>query len=169
MDNNLFKKITSRLEAIGQIVEKLPPEIRAGAFDLLKSYAHIEASKSGGKGAQFSNSAAQSTENDDREVFFSKFNHDKPADNVKLIAADLYRKFGAEPFTVDEIRKIATDVGITIPDRADMTLVAAVENGKKLFARVARGTFKPTVHGETHLKKTYNIRKGTKIRMKDSE
>ena len=79
------------------------------------------------------------------------------------------REYGAEPFSVDEVRQKADDVGITIPARIDMTFQAAKEKGKKLFARAGRGRFKPTVHGEANLKATYSVKKGTTKRAESTE
>jgi hypothetical protein len=70
---------------------------------------------------------------------------------------------------VEEVKAVATNVGITIPDRVDMTLGNAAEDGKQLFTRVARGKFKPTVHGESYLKSTYEVKKGTKTRGADDK
>jgi hypothetical protein len=64
---------------------------------------------------------------------------------------------------------MADDAGVTIPDRLNMTLAAAVENGKQLFASAGRGLFKPTVHGEIYLKTTYGVKKGTKKRGPESD
>lgn len=103
------------------------------------------------------------------EEFFSAHNHDKPADNARLIAAWFYREYGVEPFSVEEVSAKASGVGITIPARVDMTFVQAKEKGKKLFARAGRGKFKPTVHGEANLKATYSVKKGTKKRAGEAE
>lgn len=166
MDDKEFKTRVGRLEQIGKVLEKLPAEVRSDAFDLLKSFvtehsSEAQAKKARGKGA--SEATASSDE------FFSTFDHDKPADNARLIAAWFYREYGVEPFSVDEVNAKASDVGITIPARVDMTFLAAKEKGKKLFARAGRGKFKPTVHGEAHLKATYSVRKGTKKRAGDAE
>ncbi|HXO22719.1 MAG TPA: hypothetical protein VOA87_22590 [Thermoanaerobaculia bacterium] len=106
---------------------------------------------------------------DSEETFFKAFDHDKPADNAKLIAAYFYRTYGGESFSLDEVRQEANDVGLTIPDRVDMTFLQAMENGKKLFARAGKGKFKRTVHGQAHLKTTYSVKKGTQKRTGGTE
>jgi hypothetical protein len=83
---------------------------------------------------------------------------------VKLIAAYLYNEYGSEPFSAEEVKNTSDDVGITIPARIDMTLLEAKDKGKKLFKKIGRGTYKPTVHGEAYLKEKYNVAKGTKRR-----
>jgi hypothetical protein len=100
----------------------------------------------------------------DSSSFYGKFSHDKPSDNVRLIAADLFQQYGSEPFSTEEMKTIAASVGITVPARVDATVIQAAEKGKKLFIRAGRGKFKPTVHGEAYLKTTYGVRKGTRVR-----
>lgn len=166
MDEKEFKTRASRLEQIAKVLEKLPSEVRNDAFDLLKSYVTEQASESPAKKAPAK--AKREVSDDSEEGFFGAFDHDKPADNAKLIAAYFYREYGAEPFSLDEVRQKAIDVGITIPARIDMTFLAAREKGKKLFAGAGTGKFKPTVHGEANLKATYSVKKGTKNRVGDT-
>jgi len=167
VDDKEFKTRSSRLEQIAKVLEKLPAEVRSDAFDLLKGYVTDHSSEPRAKTKETKaqrGGAAQS-----EEEFFGAFDHDKPADNAKLVAAWFYREYGAEPFSVDEVRAKADAVGITIPARVDMTFVQAKEKGKKLFARAGTGKFKPTVHGEANLKSTYSVKKGTKKREGDAE
>src|SRR5262249_44693974 len=100
---------------------------------------------------------------------FTKHTHDKAADNVKLIAASYFSEFGSEPVTTEDIKSRAREVGITIPDRPDVTLKSAISGGKKLFNAVGRGKFKITVHGENYLREAYGVKKGTKTRMETAE
>ena len=167
MDEKEFKTRAGRLEQIANVLEKLPAEVRSDAFDLLKGYVteHSSGSTTKKPGAKADGEILDSTE----EKFFGAFDHDKPADNARLVAAFFYREYGAEPFSLDEVRQKASNVGITIPERIDMTFLQAKEKGKKLFARVGTGKFKPTVHGEANLKATYSVKKGTKKRAGDTE
>ncbi|MGQ0553922.1 MAG: hypothetical protein ACT4PU_11970 [Planctomycetota bacterium] len=162
MDDSEFRTRAGRLEQIGKVLEKLPAEVRSDAFDLLKGYVTEGSSESPPK-RKPDKPQREETDGSDEE-FFSTFDHDKPADNARLIAAWFYREYGVEPFSLDEVRDKATGVGITIPERVDMTFVSAKEKGKKLFARAGIGKFKPTVHGEANLKATYTVKKGTKKR-----
>lgn len=167
MDDKEFKTRSSRLEQIANVLEKLPAEVRSEAFELLKGYVTERSSETRAKRTETKggrDSAGQS-----EEEFFGAFEHDKPADNAKLIAAWFYREYGAEPFSVEEVRTKADDVGVTIPARVDMTFQAAKEKGKKLFARAGTGKFKPTVHGEANLKTTYSVKKGRKKRTDGAE
>lgn len=167
MDKKEFDEHTSRLLEIAKVLEKLPTEVRVSAFDLIKGYVTGHPSGSGGgRGAAAASKQATvpksaPVDGEDDATFFGRFDHDKPADNVKLVVADHFRKYGSAPFTVEEIQQRASDVGITIPDRPDMTIRQARVKGNKLFSQPARGQFKPTVHGETYLKTTYNVKKGT--------
>ncbi len=167
MDEKEFKTRADRLDRVAKVIEKLPTEVRSGAFDLLKGYVTQEP-----PGSPIRKPATKDKSEDlgnSEEEFFAAFTHDKPADNVKLIAAHFYREYGAEAFSVDDIRQMADHVGITIPARIDMTLLAAKDKGKKLFARAGKGKFKPTVHGEANLKTTYSVKKGIKKRVENAE
>jgi hypothetical protein len=167
MDEKTFKERASKLKEIGKVLEALPPEIRALAFPLISDYASTDSSEEAGAGHKARShqpGQARTAPPADREGFFKAFDHDQPADNAKLLAAWLYREFGTEPFSMEEIKALATDVGVTIPERIDMTFAAARDNAKNLFARAGRGKFKPTVHGEAYLKTMYKITKGTKQR-----
>ena len=160
MDKKEFELRAARLAEVGAALGKIPGEVRVQAFELLKNYV---------LGGQRATEGAQPEERqpidvDDAETFFSKFSHDKPADNVRLLGACLFSQFGAAPFATDELVKLASNVGLTIPERTDMTLETATSDGKKLFSRAGRGQFKPTVHGEAYFRKTYNVQKGTKQR-----
>lgn len=172
MDEAEFKRRAARLEQIAKVLDKLPPEVRGAAFALLEDYAVGTTEDPAPSRVQKKTPAASAHRlpvGASREQFFAAFDHDKPSDNVRLIAAFHYREFGIEPFAVDEVTQIASDVGITIPDRVDMTLVSATENGKKLFTRAGTGMFKVTVHGEAFLKATYSVTKGTKKRVVAAE
>jgi hypothetical protein len=92
------------------------------------------------------------------------FESESESDNAKMIAAHLYREFGAEPFSLDEVRNLATSGGVTIPERLDMTFLQATADKKKLFKRAGKGMFRPSIHGQAFLKKRYNVKMGTKKR-----
>ena len=162
MDDKDFKIRASRLEKVAKVVEKLPVEIRNDAFSLLKGYVTENISDSSAKKAPAKTVPDKTDETE--EAFFAAFDHGKPADNARLIAAYFYREYGVEPFSVEAVRQKADDVGITIPERIDMTYLSAKEKGKKLFTRAGTSKFKPTVHGEANLKATYKVKKGTQKR-----
>jgi hypothetical protein len=118
-------------------LEKLPSEIRQAAFELLQSYVTETSTEDVEKMKEKEKDKIKlKGEWKSKEDFFESFTHDKPADNIKLIAAYLYHEYGSEPFSIEE--------------------------GKKLFSKSGKGKFKPTVHGEAYLKTQYNITKGTK-------
>lgn len=167
MDPKEFKERASRLREIGKILEALPTEVRGEAFNLLKGYVSPSQHTAAPVGKEAV--AVGGADHDDGSDFFSKFNHDKPSDNARLIAAYLFQEYGSEPFTTEEVKGLATSVGITIPNRVDATLRAAAEKSHKLFTGAGRGKFKPTVHGESYLKKTYSVKKGTKVRTEASK
>lgn len=165
MDEESFKKRVSRLNEVAKVIESLPIEIRALSFPLLEDYVtgNVGASEVLGSGKKLSAPPkAKNCTSKSRDEFLASFDHAKPSDNVYLLIAALYRDYGSEPFTIRELSSLASDTGVTIPERIDMTLKAATHQGKKLFVGSGiRGYYKPTVHGEQYLKETYEITKGT--------
>jgi hypothetical protein len=97
---------------------------------------------------------------DTREKFFAALKNEKPSDNALATAAYHYSRYGSAEFTVDEMRDLADDVGVTVPERLDMTYLQAKGKGNHLFRRGSRGAFRPTVHGEAFFKEKYKVRKG---------
>jgi hypothetical protein len=86
VDQKEFAERVARLQEIGGAIEKLPPEIRSGAFKLLRAYvAGIET-----RPVNKSEPEAERNHSDDTNLFIL-FSHDKPSDNVRLIAASLYQ------------------------------------------------------------------------------
>ncbi len=94
------------------------------------------------------------------EVFFSKFEHTKPAANVALLVARHYQRYGTEPFTVAEIKDQADASGLVVPTRIDMTLKDSGRQGRRFYQKLAPGKYRVTVHGETYIKETYGAKKG---------
>ena len=166
MNEAMLKERTKRLLEINEIIKKIDPTIRPAAFALLQDYV------SAGAAAAKQNKPIATLDDgggEDREEFFSKFTHDKPAENALLISAYHFSQYGSSSFTTDEIKSIAKEVGVTIPERTDMTFAQAQRDGKNLFLRASRGAFRPTVHGETFFKKTYQVSKGKKQKQQNSE
>ncbi|MEJ0089714.1 MAG: hypothetical protein WDM80_08235 [Limisphaerales bacterium] len=157
MNETILKERTKRLLEINGIIKKLDETIRPAAFLLLQDYVlSVE--------APVKNKQSPSTPNDnleeDREGFFAKHDHEKPSENGLLLSAYHYSQFGASSFTIDEMEALANEVGVTIPERLDMTFLQAKRNGKNLFLRAGKKAFRPTVHGETFFKATYQVSKG---------
>ncbi|MBN1515132.1 hypothetical protein JXA32_01045 [Candidatus Sumerlaeota bacterium] len=167
MDKKKFDEIVKRLKEVSGVVESIPSEIREESFKLLKPYIMGSAAKIAPD--REDEHEDHCTDDGSDEDFFGKFDHDKPANNVKLIAAYYYKEFGTDPFSIDEMKEKADSVGITLPARPDMTLTQAKDKSKKLFQKADKGKFKPTVHGEANLKSVYSVRKGTKKRQADTE
>jgi hypothetical protein len=69
---------------------------------------------------------------------------------------------------VDEMRELADDVGVTVPERLDMTYLQAKRKGNRLSRRGGRGAFRPTVHGEAFFKEAYKVTKGTSRKSVDA-
>ncbi|MDE3099236.1 MAG: hypothetical protein KGJ88_07155 [Verrucomicrobiota bacterium] len=166
MNETTLKERTEKLLEIDKIIKRLDATIRPAAFSLLQDY--VLAGVAAGK----EKSKAVTTENlgsEGREGFFSKFNHDKPSDNVLLLCAYHFSQYGSAAFTTDEISDLANEVGVTIPNHPAMTIKAAQRKGKSLFRIAGRGLYAPTVHGESFFKATYKVSKGTQQKPQPEE
>jgi hypothetical protein len=165
MENSTFQERVKRLKEVNEVIEKLDPAIREGAFSLLASYVTGQPYKREQVPHPGTNlSEVESESEAPTAELFTKYPDGKPSDNAVLIAASLYSQYGAEPFKLEEMRAIAGSVGVTIPTALDMTLRQAKRDGKSLFQHTGRSEFRPTVHGELYFKKTYQVTKGTKKR-----
>ena len=163
MDSAAFQERVKRLKEVNEVVKDIEPAIQEAALALLAEY--VTGHPTERKPAQpLSGGNAKEEAPQDAAEFFSKFPDGKPSDYAVLIAGYLYGQYGAEPFKLDEIREIARSVGLTIPASLDMTLKRAQRDGKLLFQHSGRSEFRPTVHGELHFKKTYQVATGTKRR-----
>src|SRR5580700_7475124 len=115
MDSATFKARSERLLEVAKLIEKIPAEIRAQAFSLVAAYVTGKAAPDSGKAHAANDDGDETVDTEDRGAFFTKFTHDKPSDNIYLIAAYWYGQHGIAPFTVEGIRKLAGEVGVTIP------------------------------------------------------
>lgn len=167
MTDTEYNKMVERLQKINKIISMLDPSIRSQSFDVLKKY--VEVSSSTSEKAAFDSDGSHE-KNDvqhslDIEGFISTLNVDKPSDNALAIVAIIYSEYGSAPFTSDDILKWSCKLGLTIPDRLDMTLKNAQSKNKKLFSQISNGKYKPTVHGESHLKRKYGVSKGRRAKI----
>ncbi|HEY3762508.1 MAG TPA: hypothetical protein VGN23_12245 [Verrucomicrobiae bacterium] len=167
MTQTIFKERLERLKEVNEVLKQIDVTIRPAAFSLLQDY--ITQNKSVGDGKPSMQKTRESEGIPDRTEFFSQFTHDKPADNVLLLAAYHYSEYGTASFTVDQMKDLGNEVGVTIPERLDMTFLQAKRDGKALFLRAGRGAFRPTVHGETFFKKSYQVSKGTQQKQEADE
>jgi hypothetical protein len=164
MKREVFDEQVKRLREVNEVIAKLEPNIQAPAFSILLPYV---TRREAVNPPNSTNGAGTGEESDtvDFETFLAKHTtaDAAPAENVLLITAYLYSRFGSEPFSTIEIRRTADDAGLTVPERIDMTLKSTKRDGKTLYAAVPGG-YKPTVFGETYLKSTYQVRKGREKR-----
>lgn len=161
MNKSELSKHADRLREINDVIKQLEPEIRAPAFELLRPYVMTSPTQEPVVRGNAANVGDQHV--GDREQFFSRFDTDKPADNALLLAADYYRQYGANPFSAEELKRSAREVGLIVPERIDMTLRNARREGRALFQSIGRGSFRPTVHGEVFFKTSYNVTPGRRL------
>lgn len=100
----------------------------------------------------------------DLAAFFNREGDMKPADYAQLCAAYHYSLYGSSAFSIPELKAIATDAGVVLPDRVDMTLRSAMQKGKKLFQPSGSGAFKPTAAGCMHFAEKWKVKPGKKAK-----
>jgi hypothetical protein len=158
MDKKEFDERVKRLKEANKIIVEMDPAIREKAYEVLEPYiigkADIKSEHLGGSKPKNSSGASM-------DEFFTKFPQNKPSDYVRLIGAWWFSQYGSHPILVDDVKTLAADVGLTIPDDVGQTLKVLSVKGKNLFTRLSRGKFKPTVYGEKYFKDTFKISKGT--------
>jgi hypothetical protein len=100
----------------------------------------------------------------DLAAFFNGDEDMEPADHAQLCAAYHYSIYGASAFSITELKAIATDAGVVLPDRVDMTLRNATQKGKKLFQPSGPGAFKPTAAAGLHFAEKWKVKPGKKVK-----
>ncbi len=162
MSQEKIKETKEKLLEINQLISQLDSSIRADAFKMLAPlYFQQSPPKSESEKAKQEVDTSLPVDTSSAETFFGSFEDMKPSDNVLLIAAWLYSQHGVFPITVDRVKEIATQTGLTIPNRTDNTLRQAIRDGKKLFIQQNDG-WQPNVAGEKFLKEKFSVKKGTK-------
>ena len=163
-----LESVTKEILEINKTIAKLDPAIRGRAFEILADAAFGAGKSSGGPPAGSGRhrktgdpSSGKPAAPSGMEEFFSEYEHDKPAENCRLISAWLYSQYGKSPFTAAQMKDIADETGITIPDRPDMTMKGAKHSKKALYRQKGKA-FELTVTGEAYVKETYGVRKGNK-------
>jgi hypothetical protein len=170
MDENILK----RMKEVEQAVLGLHESVRGPAFAMMESYILGESRRRPKIRAEPDGSADPGSESsddmvdDDVEAFFAGREVKKPADAVYAIAGYFFSQYGSAPFTTQHVQDLADQVGLTVPDRIDMTLRNAGRNKKKLF-RTKDDAWTPTTTGEEVLKEKFEVKKGRKKRPAEAE
>ncbi len=99
--------------------------------------------------------------------FFDRNDDLKAAEFAQLCAAYHYSQYGAAAFSIAELRNIALEAGVVIPDRLDMTLRQAAKKGKLLFQPAGKALYKPTVAGRLVFEERWKVKPGRKTKAAD--
>ena len=161
MNEKHIQDTKAKLTEISDFLKTLDPELKPKALLLLLPF-YFEDIKTPAPKEDVGETppSSDNTNIENGQEFFSSYMHDKPAENVVMIAAWLYSKFGTYPITPSEIKDYASRLGITIASRADNTMRQAKREGKSLFRQSGKG-WEPTLIGESYFKDTYKVKKGT--------
>lgn len=145
MDSKTYEEAVKRLGEVNGVITKLDPAIRQEAFSLLMPYIQGGSVVASQVRFQEGDGGSDGTEEDgavdlsETEQFFTTHEGGKPSENAYLCVAYLYSQYGAQPFSLDDVREVANQAGLTLPDRVDVTLAGAKKGGKPLFKRAGRG------------------------------
>jgi hypothetical protein len=144
MDEKKYNETVERLTKVNKVIAGLDPAIRADAFGLLKGYvtgsgAAVDGGGGGGGGAG-GGGGGTPADTSSAEAFVRTQPLDKPSDAVYAIVAWWFSQYGSAPITRENIEALATQIGVTLPNRPDSTLAKAKKDGRgPLPRRHARG------------------------------
>jgi hypothetical protein len=159
--------ILTRMKEFEKAVLDLDESIRGAAFTMMEGYILGGVTPQQPRQAGLVEPGRPQSDhepgNEAVEAFFAKGEITKPADAVYAIAGYLFSQYGSAPFTIDDVRELAQQVGLTLPDRPDNTLRNAKKNKKSLF-RLKGDGWVTTASGELVLKEKFDIKKGRKKR-----
>ena len=96
----------------------------------------------------------------DLAEFFNRDEKLKPSEYAQLCAAYHYSHYGSAAFSLAELREIAIEAGVVIPDRLDMTLRQAAKNGRTLFHTAGKSFYKPTASARLLFEERWNVKPG---------
>jgi len=123
--------------------------------EVAPTYTSIDAEPSGPN---------ESSDHVNLATFFNRGEEMKPADYAQLCAAYHYSIYGTVAFSLVELKAIATEAGVVIPDRVDKWIRYATNNNKKLFQSVRTGAFKPTAAAGLLFWDKWKIKPGKKAK-----
>ncbi|MCP4203441.1 MAG: hypothetical protein GY769_16105 [bacterium] len=161
-----MKDLEKALEVAAAMAKKVPENLQEAAFNRALDELLGKEKVGGGSGGAEERDGGSSAEpsKSDYESFFSSVDSsERPSRCLFRIVAWLYLQHGVFPIQVEDLRCIAEDTGLTIPERPDMTMRQARKGGKSLFRRQGKG-YRLTVNGEAFIKETYKVLKGKKPR-----
>jgi hypothetical protein len=166
MDNKGIEDAKAKLAEMNKVIGDLDESIRSAAFDLLVPLFfddHERGSETKSETATKPGRERETASSHDPAQLFSKNEHDKPKDNVHLVAASLYAEYGLFPMTAADIRASADGAGLIIPTRPDNTMRSAKKAGRSLYRQKGSG-WELTVSGEAFLKEKYGVTRGNRLR-----
>lgn len=153
--------VRKRMKEVEELVLDLDSSVRGAGFAMFEQYVLTGSLTASFRALEKSGAEDPSTPDElDLEAFFSSREAKRPSDAAILIAAYHYQRYGTESFSLAEVKEIAGQVGLTIPDRLDMTFKGTLRKGKPVFRQTGRGRYSPTVIGEAVLKEEYGVKKG---------
>lgn len=163
-----MKHAVNKILEINNIIKSLDPALQEKASEVLINMAFGNANREAqvlGRAKQAQSSASKKFNffNEekliDRPEFFKGHAHDRLKDNVHLIVAWLYSRYGIFSVETKIVRETARRVGLPIPNRPDNTMRQAKCKGQALYQHEGRG-WQLTGLGERYVQQRYDVKCG---------
>lgn len=166
MKNTKIEDAKTNLLEINELIKQLDESLRETALQVLVPMYFPDTSKqekSEAIGPKDKKEAEESAvpDMDDIGSFIVSFEKSKPAENVMMLVAWLYSKYGVYPISTKEIQELGDSCGLILPSRPDNTLRQAKSDGKGLFQQQGKA-WRLTVSGELYMKNQFKVKKGNK-------
>ena len=145
------KKIShvDKLSVVIKALEPLEAEERKKILSAANAYLLGGACASGGSGGPGFLSGAGSGEISSKLGDILKKNDNlRPGHKAAVVAFHRMKSNRTDKLSLDELRQLYDDIGLTPPDRLDMTIRSAISDGNKLFKRMGQGFYGLTYHGQ---------------------
>jgi hypothetical protein len=156
-------KVASLAQQIVKVLADAPSEARRRAVQAAFTVLGEESNEldSHRAGTVSTERVRQTT---DLAAFFDRDENLKPSEHAYLCAAWHFAEYGNAAFSLDEVRTIASEVGVVIPDRLDMTLKQAGKAGKRLFTAAGRDAYRPTAAAGLFFKERWGVKPGKRAK-----
>jgi len=140
---------TKHIDALNSVIRALEPlTVDERKKVILAASAFSLENIPGDSGGSGSDSLLGGTGTCNIGEIISKNSSLRPGQKATVIAYHLLKKNNATAFTLGELLKLYDDIGLSTPDRLDMTIRSAVIKSNKLFKRTGRNTYALTFHGK---------------------
>lgn len=137
-----------QVEALNTVIKALEPLVAEDRKKVIAAACAFFSEDIPTGGGSSKSSSAEGKESANVGEIISKNSNLRPGQKAAVVAYHLIKKSNKDQFTLDELRGLYKDIGLTPPDRFDMTLKSAVVKSNKLFKTAGRNAYALTFHGQ---------------------